>query len=260
MPIFDWDIDQGSLAWYKLHNTIPTASEFDKILTPKRAELAAARFRYACRIIAARIMNWQADSLDKIAHIAEGKQNEASAISQLEFTQEIETVPVGFVRTNDKRFGASPDRLSGVNADRTRANITIEAKCPTVPIQLERLLLGHDDAYRCQVNGQLFVTEADKAIFYSFHPRMPPYMVETGRDEPFIRKLRDALEQFSDELEEMTERAKSLGLYQAFPEIVTPLDAERGDNIRRDPLTTEEEMAAVIERETRPGDLYRLGA
>lgn len=260
MPIFEWDVDQGSAAWYRLHNTIPTASEFDKILTPKKGELASARHKYACRIIAARLMNWQADSLDKIAHIMEGKQNEPHAIRQLEFTQEIETVAVGFVRTNDRRFGASPDRLSGVNADRTSARVTIEVKSPTVPIQLERLLMGHDDAYRCQVNGQLLVTEADKAIFYSYHNRMPPYMVETGRDEPFIKKIRDALEQFSDELEEMTERAQSLGLYQAYASMKTPLDVERGDGIRRDPMTTEEEMAALIEHETRPDDLYRMGA
>ncbi len=75
----------------------------------------------------------------------------------------------------------------------------------------------------------MLVGEADKALFYSYNPRMPPYRVETGRDEPFLAKLRDCLERFSDELEEMTERARRLGAFEAFAEIMPPLDAERAE-------------------------------
>jgi hypothetical protein len=57
-------------------------------------------------------------------------------------------------------------------------------------------------------------------------------MVETGRDEVMIKKLSDALEQFSDELEALTEKARSLGMFQAFAEIVTPAEAElSGDEL-----------------------------
>lgn len=228
MPVFDWELQQGTAAWFKARAGIPTASEFHHIITPKKLELSAARHKYACRLIAERLLNWQAETLDTIKHIEDGRSNEPVAVAQLEFIQEIKTETIGFVRTDDLRFGASPDRVAGVNSDRTAVNTVIEVKSPTVPKQLEYLLLGDDDAYRCQRQGQLFVAQADKAIFYSHNPRMPEYLVETGRDEPFIRKLSAALEQFSDELEEMLERAKSLGLYQAFAEMVTPLDAERG--------------------------------
>ena len=103
--------------------------------------------------------------------------------------------------------------------------MTVECKCPTIPKQFEYLLLGHDAAYRCQVQGQLWVAEADKAIFLSYNSRTPDYMIETGRDEPFIKKLSDALEQFSDELEALMEKARKLGAYQAFSELLAPLDA-----------------------------------
>jgi hypothetical protein len=105
---------------------------------------------------------------------------------------------------------------------------------------MQRLLFGHDDAYRCQVMGQLLVTEAERSVFYSWHPRMPAYQVDTTRDEPFIHRLSEALEQFSDELEELMERALSLGAYQAFAELLTPLDAARGPEAEKD-------LAEIIE-------------
>lgn len=214
-------VAQGTAAWYALRMGIPTASEFDKILTPATQKLSSARHKYACRLIAERLLRWQADSLDHVRHIAEGKANEPAAVAQLEFATGLETRACGFLTTDDQRFGASPDRMAGA--------ITIETKAPTVPTQMEYLLMGHGDAYRCQVMGQLWVAEADKSIFYSYHERMPGYMIETGRDEPFIVKLRAALEQFSDELEALTEKARSLGIFQAFAEIVTPADKELGD-------------------------------
>lgn len=229
MPKIDWTLQQGSLEWYKIRSGIPTASEFDSILTPKTEKLSESRHNYAARLICERLLKWQADSLDKIQHIADGKENEPIAVARLELVHDIETQPVGFIRTDDLRFGASPDRVSAVSADMLRVGVVIEAKSPTIPKQMEYLLFGHDAAYRCQVAGQLLVAEADKAIFHSYNPRMPDYTVETGRDEPFIAKLKDALERFSDELEALEVKARSLGLYQAFEALATPLDAERAD-------------------------------
>ena len=139
---------------------------------------------------------------------------------------EISTESVGFVTTDDGRFGCSPDRVGQVAPDRSHIGVVLEAKCPTVPVQMERLLFGDQDAYRCQRLGHLLVTEADKAYFVSYNPRMPLYMVETGRDEPFIGKIKAALEQFSDELEALTEKARSLGVFQEFAEVVTPAERD----------------------------------
>ena len=228
MAKFHWDVAQGSAQWFALRSGIPTASEFDSIIQPKKMEPAAARHKYACRLICERLMNWQAESLEGVRHIEAGRENEPLAIAQLEFTSGITTRPLGFVTTNDGRFGASPDRAADVAADLSSIGTAIEVKSPQIPTQMQYLLLGHAEAYRCQVQGQLYVAEADKAIFYAFNPRMPPYQVETGRDEVFIVKLRDALERFSDELAGHLERAQSLGMFQAFPSVATPADAEMG--------------------------------
>ena len=236
MPIIDWVNPQGSLAWYQARAGIPTASEFDHVMTPKTLKPAESRKKYACRLIAERILNWQADSLDKIGHIADGKANEPLAVAKMDLVFDIESTRVGVIKTNDGRFGATPDRVAQVSPDRTRVGISIECKCPTIPVQMERLIFGETDekvaaVYRCQRQGQLWVAEADKAIFFSFNPRTPDYLVEDGRDEGFIKALVDCLERFSDELEQWTERARSAGAYQAFEALVTPVDAERGPMI-----------------------------
>ncbi|MFI5268450.1 MAG: lambda exonuclease family protein, partial [Chloroflexota bacterium] len=216
-----WKTVQGTPDWFRIRAGIPTASEFASVVTPKKGELASARHKYACRLIAQRLMNWQAESLDTIKHIEDGRVNEPFAVAQLEAISEIKTHRVGFVLSNSGRYGASPDRAVGGPPDVPDGiedgalDVVLEVKSPTIPKQFEYLLLGHDDAYRCQVQGQLFVAEADKAIFYSYQNRMPAYHVETGRDEPFIRKMAGALEQFSDELEALMEKAQGLGVYQA---------------------------------------------
>lgn len=239
MPLIDWSVKQGSVDWYLLRAGIPTASEFHHIITPKKMQLAESRKGYQCRLLAERLLNWQAESLDKIKHIEDGKENEPFAVAQLEEIYQIETERVGFVRTNDRRFGASPDRVTDISADRQHVGMVIEAKSPTIPKQFEYLMFGHEDAYRCQVQGQLWVAEADKALFYAYNPRMPAYKVETGRDDEFIRRLVDALERFSDELEEMTERCRGLGAFQEFARLVTPAEAEHGAQLYRPPSDAE---------------------
>lgn len=223
MPKIDWTVSQGSVDWSAMRAVIPTASEFANVMTPKRRQLAEGRKKYACRIIAARLLNWQPDSLDRIRHIEEGKQKEPLAVGILEAEHGIKTRPVGFVTTNDGRWGASPDRLV-MSGDAIQ--MAIECKCPTIPTQFEYLLYGHDDAYACQVQGQLLVCETDKAIFHSFHERTPPYTIQTDRDEGFIRDLTRCLDQFSDELETLYLKAKSLGDYQEFERWLTPVEKE----------------------------------
>jgi hypothetical protein len=253
-----FDIEQGSAAWFKLRSGIPTAGSFHNIITPAKMQISAQRFPYACRLIAERLLNWQSESLDHVKHIEAGKRLEPFAVRQLEFTAELETVPIGLVTTNDGRFGASPDRISGRHE--SSVEVVIECKCPTIPTQLNYLLFGHDAAYKPQVQGQLWVAEAEEALFYSFLDRGPAYMVRTHRDEAFIRAMKNALEQFSDELDGWTEKARSLGVWQAFAEVATPADAERGAQLRNAPLASEEEMAALIEQDMGRGEWHRAGA
>lgn len=236
MPVIDWDLVQGSQQWYAARSGIPTASCAHLILTPKKLQISEQRKSYACRLIAERLLNWQADSLDKIQHIADGKAGEPFAVAQLEEVYDIETKRVGFIRTSDGRFGASPDRVVCANGSGGIGAIstTVEIKCPTIPVQIERLIFGNDEAYLLQRQMQLWVAEADKSLYYSWSDRMPAFTSEEGRSEAVIAKLVAALDQFSDELEEWTEVAKRSGAFQAFPALLPPIDAERGGDTQWD--------------------------
>lgn len=236
MPIFHWDLLQGSPEWYRIRSRIPTSSEFHNVITPTTGKLSAARGKYACRILAGRLLNWQADSLEKVENIAAGRANEPLAIAALEEIYEVDTRKVGLITSNDLRFGASPDRVAHVGRDGESVGVVVEAKCPTIPVQMERLLFGDEGAnaerpppYKPQRQGHLLIAEADKAIFASFHPQMPLYRVETGRDEPYLAKMRDCLEAFWEELTELEENARKLGMFQAFADVRTPFDAEMGE-------------------------------
>lgn len=224
MAIFDFINQQNSVEWMKRRAGIPTASCFDQIMTPKTMKPSESRKKYAMRLIAERILRWQAMTLDKIDAIAAGKENEPFAVASLELVYGIETKPVGLVTTDDGRFGASPDRIAGIRP--TSCDTVIEIKCPSPPIHLGYLIFEDDDGtYKCQRQGQLWVAEADHALFCSYHPRCPIKLVRDGRDEGFLAKLRDCLERFSDELEAWDAKARSLGAYEAFPAFETPAGA-----------------------------------
>lgn len=220
-----FDVAQGSLDWYRLRMGIPTASAFDKIVTPVKCELSKQADKYAYRLIAERLLNAPMESLEGQAWMERGKELEPVAASQYEFVNEVETVPVGFITTDDGALGCSPDRLVKGKP------IGLEIKCPSPPVHLGYLLSGHAPEYRPQVQGQMLVAELERVDFYSYHDRMPPCPISTPRDEAYIKLLSAALGQFNERLLSMLERARSLGVFQAFAEAATPLEVERAQEL-----------------------------
>lgn len=214
------DVEQGTPAWLKLRLGIPTASDFDKIVTPAKGDLSKASVKYRNYLIAERLMGEPLDSLDNLQWIERGKLLEPQAVAQYQFTMDVETVPVGFITTDDGRVGASPDRLL------VGQRGGLEIKCPAPQTHVGYSLDGQGAEYRCQVQGQLWVAELDFVDFYSFHPSMPPVFIRTGRDEPFIAKMSSAVTQFCDELEEAMERIRASGFVATRHAIRTAAEAE----------------------------------
>jgi hypothetical protein len=196
------DVAQRSPEWHALRLGKPTASEFHKIITPKTGKLSAQARKFACRLIAERLLNEPLDLLDGIEAIERGKAMEPDALAQYEFAEEIETQAVGFVTTDDGLVGASPDRLIvGVSAG-------LEIKCPLLPTHISYSLDGPGDDYRPQVQGQLWVAELEWIDFYSYHPQMEPVRLRTQRDDAYIKLIEQALRDFNDMLHDMYERVR----------------------------------------------------
>lgn len=223
------DVEQGTEAWFSLRRGVPTASCFHKIITPAKMQISAQRYDYACQLIAEKLLNTTLQSLDGLEHIERGKALEPAAVKQYEFVNDVETKPVGFVTTDDGLIGASPDRLV------IGKNRGLEIKCPAPNTQISYLLFGTEEKYRAQVQGQIWVAELDDSDFYAYAERMPPVSIRTPRDDKFIMALRTAVTQFVTELEEWTDKAKSLGVFQAFAEIKMPVEQEYDDQLHADP-------------------------
>ena len=223
-----FDVPQGSAEWFRLRMGKPTASCFHKILTPKTRKLSEQWKRYACELIGERLTNMPTESLEGQEWMERGKELEPAAVQQLEFVQDIKTVAISFITNDDGSVGCSPDRVVMTEA---RIDKVVEVKCPSLPVHLQRMLFGQEDAYVCQVQGQIMLAEVDEAIYYSYHPMGPATLIRTYRDDAFIADLDSAVREFNDRLHELHLRAMSLGDWQSFKEALAPVDVEMSDEI-----------------------------
>lgn len=212
-------VEQSSTAWYAMRLGIPTASQFSKIITPTGGASKQAR-KYQYRLIAERLLKEsQDDQIGYVRWVDHGTENEGKAAAMYEFTHERRLEPGGFVTTDDGRLGCSPDRLLDGGKE------AVEIKAPAPWTQIGYLLDGLGDDYRPQVQGQLYVGGFEAVHFYSYHPQMPPYLIVNVPDKGFQRLLQPALNGFLDELDRLTERARSLGAYAVVQRPQTPADA-----------------------------------
>jgi hypothetical protein len=192
------DCIQGSAEWLSLRAGIPTASQFDLIVTPKGQPSKSAE-RYLYTLLAERLMGRPITE-----HVSfwmqRGSQMEAEAIAFYEFQRDVKTVPVGLLTNDDETAGASPDRLVDEEG-------LLEIKVPKEYIHMGYLLESgsHYEAYKVQCQGQLWISGRKWTDVLSYHPELPPALVRIERDEKFIQILSNAVETFSLELERMHE-------------------------------------------------------
>ena len=205
---------QGTTEWLNLRCGIPTASEFDKILTPGGKPSKSAE-PYMFKLLAERIMGHPCDE-----HVStwmnRGSRMEEEAVSFYELQRDIETVPVGFISNDTLTIGASPDRLVG---ELGLLEIKVPAEHTHVSYLLKRAV---DSAYYPQVQGQLWVSGRQWLDILSYHPEMPPALIRVERDEEFIAQLSAAVTAFSNYLEQEAARLVALGWIKAEAPDVPP--------------------------------------
>ncbi len=122
---------------------------------------------------------------------------------------------VGFIMTDDERFGCSPDGMilgdvcPNCNGEPTGlpcitcgglkrwpVNGALELKCPTGKVHVGYLRGGVlPSEYRPQVHGELLITCAPWVDFMSYCPGLPPFVTRVTPDD-FTIALRDAMELF----------------------------------------------------------------
>lgn len=222
-------IEPGSAEWYEARLGKPTASNFEKIITPVTLEPSRQARPYMMRLIAERLLKDSTEDQLKVEWIEHGKAHEPHAYQQFEFTNEVKLQPAGFIPSKDGRYGCTPDALVVGRRE------GVEIKCPAPWTQLSYLLDGPGADYRPQVQGQILAAELECNHFYSYHPRMPAKHLVILPDQEFLEKFDPILQRFLDTLDELTERAKSLGAYIVTPgRVQRPLDRAYGEQAEQE--------------------------
>lgn len=193
-----FDCEQGTEEWYACRLGIPTASEFDAVMAKgKGGGASKTRRTYMLKLIGERMTgepkyNYSND------HMERGKSMEDEARDLYAMLHDAELRRVGFLRRGES--GCSPDSLIGNDG-------MLEIKTKLAHLQLECLL---DDEvpseHKQQLQGQLWVAEREWVDFESYWPGLPPFIKRVYRDEPYIKGLAAAVDEFVSEMLETIER------------------------------------------------------
>lgn len=190
------EVRQHSPEWAKLRLGIPTASEFDALISPKfEARTGQGPTTYLYKKLCERVMGFAMDGGSSFA-MSNGSILENEALPWYEFTTGINVRRVGFCTTDDGRIGASPDGLIGDDGG-------IEIKCPNPETHLSYLMektLPKEHA--AQVHGSMFVTGRPWWIFLSYSRQFPAFILRVDRDDRIQSALRGTLEPFLKRFDE----------------------------------------------------------
>ena len=185
------DCKQGTEEWLKARAGIPTASEFDALMTPEfAARKGQMPHTYLCKKLAE---HWQGGPLPSFAPFGAMEQGQilkAEAVPWYELEHGETINRVGFCTTDDGKVGCSPDGLIGDDGG-------IEIKCPFADTHVRYLLAGEvPKDYAAQVHGSLWVTGRKWWRFVSYRRHFPPLVITVERDEEIMEKIGDALGAF----------------------------------------------------------------
>lgn len=190
--------EQGSEAWSQARLGIPTASQFDRIVTASGTTSKQAT-GYLAELLAEHISG-EAATIPPTADMQRGTELEPAARACYELETGHDVAQVGGVYLDESRtVMASPD---GLIAGMRRG---LEIKCPKLATHIRYIL---EDAlptqYVLQVQGGMWVTGYDEWDFVSYCPdyaAQPIYIQTIKRNNALIAKMDKHIRAFSARLE-----------------------------------------------------------
>lgn len=191
-------------------------------------DLLAGAETYAHLLLAEIIEGTSLDKFPQTYWMERGAMMEEEAARLYEFETGYKVDRGGFITDDEMKAGCSPDRRI---LDKSGNVIgALEIKCPAPWTHVENLLKKEiDKQYNPQVQGQMAVGEFQFVDWFSYHPNMPPSLITTKRDEPYIDILKLGINKF-DKM--MKDKAKQLVEIGALPEMPTKVMPEIKDGVQ----------------------------
>lgn len=206
------DLKQGTPEWDQVRIGIPTASKFDKIVTPAKLQPSTQAGSYMNQILAEWLLGMKLEFGEETQYAERGTHMEPEARAFYEFKENVEVVNGGFVLRDDRKVGGSPDGLVGDEGG-------VELKCPAIHTHIGYML--NSDLlvakYNFQVQGYMYLTDRAWWDVQSYNPTLPRVIRRVERDEKHIAALHAGLTTFVQYLDEAKAQLES---FKHRPELV----------------------------------------
>lgn len=198
------DIEQGSPEWFDMKMGLISSSNFGDVLAKGRyGKEAASRRNYRARIVLERLTGVTPSRflVRETDEIKWGKETEELARVEYQLATGRSVVSIGGIKHAFLPVWSSTD---GVDDPEAIKRVT-EIKCFNSANHLEALRTGKvPTEYRAEVQGEIWLGEAEVCDFISFDPDFPPHaqlvIIEVPRDDQFINDLMVEVSKFEDEV------------------------------------------------------------
>jgi hypothetical protein len=198
------DVQQNTPEWLALRIGIPTASAFDKILTPTGKPSTQAE-AYADLLLAEIMVGGPVEVWQGNQWTERGHELEQEAADYYAMTKGVTLKKVGFITDDEMTMGCSPDRV-------IEGGGLLEIKCPAPHTHVKYLLKQEiDQGYRSQLMGQLLISGEPFVDIISYYPAMPSVIMRVERDGIYLANMRKALNDFNKMVAEKKARMIELG-------------------------------------------------
>lgn len=192
--------------WHAQRLGLVTASAVSKVMM---ASSTAGYRNYMAQLICERLTGQPTETF-KSAAMQHGIDTEPEARAAYSARTGLLVEEVGFIRHPKLEAGASPDGLVGEDG-------LVEIKCVQPSTMLDLIDSRQiDKEHRLQMQWQMAVTGRDWCDYVVYQPSLPDHLklliIRVHRDQSMILDLTAAVEKFTRELLERTEKLKEVRL------------------------------------------------
>jgi YqaJ-like viral recombinase domain len=204
------ECEQNTLQWLNYHIGIPTAGGLAELVDTKfEIRTGETPKTYLCKKLAEAyrgkpLISLGSNGASGAFSVEQGMILEEEALPFFEFQTNSNVQRVGFVTTDDGKFGCSPDGF--ILAKNGKPMAGLEIKCPAAETHVKYLLAGEvPKEYRAQVHGGMYATGLFHWVFMSYRRGFPALFVKVDRDPEIIQKITHALDSFYTAFDEKRE-------------------------------------------------------